>query len=111
MTVREIAEKLGLSATSAESGLDGEVGGGIVGDLLSVVMSQASKGNLWITVQCHPNVVAVASLTGLSGIVVAYGYAPEPATLEKAQQEGVPVLTTPASSFEVAGRLYELGVR
>jgi predicted transcriptional regulator len=111
MTVREIAEKLRLSATSAESGLDREVGGGIVGDLLSVVMSQASKGDLWITVQCHPNVVAVAALTGLSGIVVTYGYTPEPATLEKARQEGVPVLTTTASSFEVAGRLYELGVR
>jgi predicted transcriptional regulator len=111
MTVREIARKLGLETTSAEDGLEGEVGGGVVGDLLSVVMSQASKGDLWITVQCHPNVVAVASLTGVSGIVVTYGYTPEPATLDKARQEGVPILTTPASSFEVAGRVYELGVR
>jgi len=111
MTVREIAEKLGLSATSAQGGLESEVGGGIVGDLLSVVMSQASKGDLWITVQCHPNIVAVASLTGMSGIVVAHGYTPEPETLEKARQEGVPVLTTSASSFEVAGRIYELGIR
>ncbi|UCH34561.1 MAG: serine kinase [Armatimonadota bacterium] len=111
MTVRQVAEDLGLSVRAAESGLDAAVRGGIACDLLSVVMSQAAKGALWVTVQCHPNVVAVATLAGVSGIVIAHGFEPEPETLSKAEQERIPVLTTSASSFEVAGRLYGLGVR
>ena len=111
ITARRAAEELQLTVRAAERGLEAEINGGIVCDLLSVVMSQAAKGDLWITVQCHPNVVAVAALAGLAGIVITYGYEPEPATLAKAEEEGIPVLTTSASSFEVAGRLHSFGVK
>jgi predicted transcriptional regulator len=111
ITVRHVVEELGLTVRAAERGLDAEIDGGVVCDLLSVVMSQAAKGDLWITVQCHPNVVAVAALAGLTGIVITHGYEPEPATLAKAEEEGIPVLTTSASSFAVAGRLHGLGVQ
>ena len=110
MTVREITEALRLAVRAGERSLQAEVGGGIVGDLLSVVMSRASRGDIWVTVQCHPNVVAVAVLAGLAGVVIAHGFEPEPATLAKAEEEGVPLLTTEASSFQVVGQLHEMGV-
>jgi len=111
MTVREVAEALGLTVRTPQSTLDTEVEGGVVCDLLSVVMSQASKGNLWVTVQCHPNIVAVAVVAGLAGVVVTQGMEPESETLLRAEQEAIPILTTKASSFEVAGRLYGLMAR
>ena len=111
MTVRQIADELGLVVRAADHATEREVAGGIACDLLSVVMSKAAKGDLWMTVQSHPNVVAVAVLGELAGIVITHGFDPEPATVAKAQEEGVPLLTTSASSFEVAGRLYGLGVR
>jgi predicted transcriptional regulator len=108
VTVRQAADNLGLTVRAAERALDAAIEGGVVGDLLSVVMSKAAQGDLWITVQCHPNVVAVAVLGRLAGVVITHGFQPEPATLAKAEEEGIPVLTTAASSYEVAGRLYVL---
>lgn len=111
MTVRDVAESLGLIVRVGERALDQEIAGGIVCDLLSVVMSNAGQGDLWVTVQSHPNVVAVAQLAGIAGVVITHGFEPEPETLLKAEQEGIPILTTPESSFEVAGALYGLGAR
>ena len=111
MKLETIVRHLALEVHSAPEKLDSDVTGGYACDLLSYVMAKAKAGDLWITVQGHPNIVAVASLIGLAGIVVAEGAKVEPATLEKAEQEGVPILTTPLPAYEVAGRLWELGVR
>ena len=53
MTVREIAEKLNLRVFSGEAGLDREVTGGYVSDLLSDVMGFAKDGSVWVTLQTH----------------------------------------------------------
>jgi BioD-like phosphotransacetylase family protein len=60
--------------------------------------------------QSHTNVVAVASLVNLAGVIITEGTRPEPSTLEKANQEGIPILATPLTTYGVVGRLYELGV-
>jgi hypothetical protein len=111
MKLEAIARQLELEVHSAPDKLDADVTGGYACDLLSYVMAKGKTGALWITVQGHPNIVAVASLIGLAGIIVAEGAKVEPATIEKAEQESVPILTTPLPAYEVAGRLWELGVR
>jgi len=111
MKLEEVARHLSLEVCVAADKLGMEVTGGYASDLLSYVMAKAKEGNLWITVQSHPNIVAVASLVNLTGVVIAEGGKPDPATVEKAEQEGVPILTTPLTTYEVAGRLWELGVR
>ena len=111
MTVREATEMLSLQVCAGERGLETEVSGGIACDLLSVVMSHAERGALWITVQCHPNVVAVAQMAGLAGIVIAHGFEPEQETLARGEAEGLPVLTTAESTFAVAGALAARAVR
>lgn len=111
MNLNELGQKLALEARTAKEKLDTEVTGGYASDLLSWVMAKAQAGNVWITIQAHPNIVAVASLIGLAGIIIAEGVAPEPATLEKAEQEKVPILTTRLPVYALAGQLYELGIR
>ncbi|MBN1887536.1 MAG: hypothetical protein JW850_06085 [Thermoflexales bacterium] len=111
MKLEEICRQLSLDVQTAKDHLDVPVTGGYASDLLSWVMAQAQAGNVWITIQAHPNIVAVASLIGLAGIIIAEGVAPEPATLEKAEQEGLPILTTALPMYAVAGHLYELGIR
>ena len=111
MKLEGVVRQLSLEVHVSAGKLDSDVTGGYACDLLSYVMAKAKAGDLWITVQGHPNIVAVASLIGLAGIVVAEGAKVEPATLEKAEQEGVPILTTPLPTYAVAGRLWELGVR
>ncbi len=104
-------EQLGLSVSASGDRLDAPITGAQVSDLLSYVMASGRAGNLWITIQVHPNIVAVAELAGLSGIVVAGGMEPEDETMMRAEEEGIPLLTSPKSSFAVAGELYGLGVR
>jgi len=106
--VGEIVEVLGLEVTAGAGGLGREVKSGYTGDLLSDVMAHARPGDLWITIQGHQNVVAVAVLTEVAGVVICGGVEPERDTLERADREGVPVLRTGLSAFEVAGRLYSL---
>jgi hypothetical protein len=109
--LEELAQRLELEVRTAKGKLDVQVTGGYVSDLLSWVMAKAQAGNVWITIQAHSNIVAVASLISLSGIIVAEGVAPEPATLEKAEQEGIPILTTQLPMYAVAGKMHELGIR
>ena len=63
---------------------------------------------MWVTLQAHPNIVAVATLRELSGIIVVNERKPDDDTLAKADQEGAPILGTELSAYEVCGRLYSL---
>jgi predicted transcriptional regulator len=108
MTVEQVVRALGLNVRSGAFKLDQKVDGVYVSDLLSDVMANAKQGNIWITLQVHQNVVAVATLLNLSGVIISRGAEPDEATIAKAEQEEVLVLTSPEPTFEVAGRLYQL---
>jgi hypothetical protein len=110
MTLQEIAEKLNLKPVSGSERLSEQVGGGYVSDLLSDVMAHAQTGDIWITLQIHPNIVAVATLKEIAAVVIIGGREPEAETLAKARAENVPVLLTDLSAFEIAGRLYQMGI-
>ena len=110
MTVAEAAGALGLEVLTGQPNLGKTITGACVSDLLSYVMGSAKAGNLWITIQVHPNVVGVGELLDLAAIVVADGQDPETATLEKARQHGVTIMKSRDTAFVVAGRLYALGV-
>jgi len=111
MTLDEAAKTLECSvlAGSAED-LRREVRGGYVSDLLSDVMGNADDGCLWVTLQKHDNVVAVAHLKDLAAVVLVGGRRPEPQTLERASAEHVVILGTALSAWEAVGRLHRLGV-
>ncbi len=112
MTPAEIADRIegAVLAASPEAARRGVLGG-YAGDLLSDVMANAREGDIWVTIQKHVNVVAVAQLQGLAGIVLVNGRQPEPDMLKRAEEEHIPVISTPLQAFEVAGILHSLGVR
>jgi len=110
MKVREAVEKLGLKVKTAASALDQEITSGYASDLLSDVMANTREGVIWVTLQTHQNIVAVASLKELSGIVIVNQRQPEQETVQKAEAEGVPLLLTDMPAFEVIGKLYQLGI-
>ena len=110
MKLEEIVAATGLTVRAAPQRLDTEVTGGYASDLLSCVLAKAQKGNLWVTLQAHPNIVAVASLLDLAGIVVTEGREPDPGAVEKANEQGVCLVTTEHATFTIVARLAELGV-
>jgi hypothetical protein len=111
MTIREAAEALGGTVAVDQAEAGHEIQGGYASDLLSDVIAHAHEGDIWITLQKHVNIVAVAVLKGMAGIVLVNGRAPEPDAVARAREEHVPIVTTPLEAFDAAGRLYALGVR
>ena len=110
MTVREMTERVELQLETASDCLGAEVAGGHAGDLLSTVMANAGEGDVWVTWHVHPNIVAAALVARLSAIILVNGRDPEEETARKAEQEGVAILVTKLSAFEIIGRLYGMGI-
>lgn len=108
MILKEIVDKLGLEVLVEGAGLDGTVRGGYTSDLLSDVIGRAREGELWITLQTHQNIVAVAKLKEIAGIVVVGGRRPELETIEKAVKEDIVILLTQEPAYAISGRLYRL---
>lgn len=108
MNLETIVKALNLKVRSGNDKLKTEVIGGYAGDLLSDVMGNSKEGNIWVTRQIHQNIVAVASLKEHAGIVLVQGAEPAPDTIEKAMNEGIPIMVSDLASFEVIGKIYNL---
>jgi hypothetical protein len=109
MQVEQIVEHLGLTAI-VDADLKREISGGYASDLLSCAMAGAAAGNVWVTLQCHPNVVAVASLLELSAVIITEGMVPDGETVRRAHEEAINLLGTTRDTFTVVGQLSGLGV-
>lgn len=110
MRVKDLIGRFGLEVASGENGLDREVSGGHCGDLLSEVMGNAPVGCVWLTVQGHQNIVAVAALREMAAIIITGGQSPDPETVQKADKENIPILLHPGLAFDLCGQIYEMGV-
>jgi serine kinase of HPr protein (carbohydrate metabolism regulator) len=108
MKIKELVEKLNLEVVAGAEGVENEITGGYSSDLLSDVMGHADAGHIWITLQTHKNVMAIASLKELSAVVLVKGFMPESDMLKQANIEGIPVLSTSLSAFEINGQIYNL---
>lgn len=114
LRVKDVIDKLQLKIlTDNKSGcelMDNQVSGVYICDLLSWVMSHARKGDIWVTVQIHPNIVAVATLLELSCIIIPEGIEVDKVTLDKAKENKVLLLQSDKDSFFIAGKLKEMGL-
>lgn len=110
MTVAELAEKLSLKIVCGEEGLGRPLQGCYIGDLLSLAMSRVEKDNVWITIQTNINTAAVASLTEAGCILLCDGFMPDDNTAKKAGMEGIPIVSSEKTAYELAVLLAGLGI-
>ena len=110
MKLSKIAEQLGLSALWIPVE-DREVSLGYASDMLSDVLVRAPRGALLATLQTHLNVIAVAAQVGLSGVIFTNNKRPEDRVIERAEIENIPLYVTESDTFDIAGRLFSIGVR
>lgn len=111
MKVRELMEKLGARALTGETGLDSEIKYGYSCDLLSWVMAHGGAGMAWVTVQTHMNVIAVATLHDMSCVIIPEGAQMDAEVAGKAAEEGVAVLMSDKSAYEICGLMYAGGIK
>ncbi|MBP9989902.1 MAG: serine kinase [Bacteroidales bacterium] len=108
MTVQELVNALKLTVLSGKDGLNREIEGCYVSDLLSDVMGNAEINNVWVTLQTHKNVMAIASLKELACVILVKGQSASEETLAQSNEEGIPFLSTTMQTFETAGKIYDL---
>ena len=108
MNIRDVADPLSLEVKTTTGDPERTITGCYISDLLSDVMANAKEGQVWITLQTHPNIVAVAALKNLSGIIITNKRVPEAETMKKAENESILIAVSPLSTFEAGGILYKL---
>lgn len=108
MKIIDLADQLQLKVFTGNDQLENEVTGGYVSDLLSDVMGHAVEGNVWITLQNHLNVVAIASLKDLACVILVKGIEPSLEVLSKAKEENIPILGSSENTFNLTGKIYQL---
>jgi hypothetical protein len=111
MTVKELMDLTGAKLLTPGAPLDREVTAGYACDMLSWVMGHEQPGMVWITVQTHLNVIAVAELIDAACVVLADCGQVDEATLRRAQDDGFPLLASDKSAFALSGLLWSAGIR
>jgi hypothetical protein len=90
---------------------DKKIKGCYISDLLSWVMGHAEKGDCWVTIMSHVNIIAVASLLELSCVILTEGELPDEDTIKRADENDIMLLTTEKTSYQTAKYLVELGIK
>jgi hypothetical protein len=112
MNLNEIIQKLNLEVLTEQKDFSTLTAkSGYCSDLLSCVMTGAEPEGLWITLMSHSNIVAVAALLDLTAIIITENAQPDQETIDKANEKGVTMLSSPEPNYDVIGRLWELGLK
>jgi hypothetical protein len=112
MTLQEIIAGLNLKILTSPQNFNAvRPQGGYASDLLSCVVAGAQPGNIWVTLQAHMNVVAVAALREVSAVIITENAQPDEDVIEKANEQDVVLLSTKEPSYQIVGELWEMGVR
>lgn len=109
MTTKDLIEKLELKPLSHFDYR--EITGVFVSDMLSDVMANAKSGNLWLTVQTHKSIIPAANLVDISAVIVTNGKQVPQETVDLATRYKIAILSTGLPTFDLVGKLYELGLR
>jgi hypothetical protein len=111
MNLQQIIDRLNLTVlTDPRDFASIEPSGGYTSDLLSCVMAGAKSNYIWITLQAHLNIVAVAALLEVAAIIITENARPDPATIAKANEQDIILLSTSQPTYEIDGKLWEMGI-
>ena len=113
VTLQEIIDQLNLKVLTEPKGSFRRIRptSGYASDLLSCVMAGAKHAGIWVTLQAHLNIVAVAALLEISAVIITEGATPEQAVIDRANEQGVTLLSSASPTYVVVGKLWEMGIR
>ncbi len=92
MKLSNVVDNLSLEVKTGKNNLQNNVTGVYISDLLSDVMGNSKEGNIWITLQTHLNIVAVAGLKNLAGIIIVGNRQLQEDVLQKAEAEKITIM-------------------
>ena len=108
MTVQNLIDDFSLEVLCCgDKAATKEIKGGYCGDLLSWVMSRANEGDCWLTVMGNVNSIGVAVLADVACILLTESSAFDEDAKMRAEQNGVIVLRSRESAFNLAVKIAE----
>ena len=110
MNIRNLIEIIEGTLVTNHIDLSREVKGGFGADLMSDVLASIQPEAVLLTGLCNPQVVRTAQMADVSAIVLVRGKRPPIETIRLANEESVPLISTPYGMFEICGRLHDAGL-
>ncbi len=104
MTVAELAKLVDGNVVTQPQDSAKEVQSMYSCDLLSWAMAKLTQNSAFVTIINNRNIVAVASLSECSCIVLCENVECEDAIIKKANEEEIPIIVSPLSSYEICAR-------
>lgn len=104
LTVEELVDRYGFETVVLSDG-SRKIDGCYIGDLLSWVMGRAKSGNVWITIMSNINIIAVATLSDVSCVILAEGVTIDDDIKSVANEKGINILSSSLTAYEIAKTL------
>jgi hypothetical protein len=111
MLLKEIKEILNCKSFSPAEMLEREITCCSAADLMSDVLQFAKTGSLILTGLTSNQILHVAEILDLSGIILVRGKIPDNELIAEARARNIPLLSTKIYLFDACGILYEHGMR
>jgi len=110
MNVKELIKIVNGKLLVKSADLTREIKGGCGADLMSDVLASVQPEAVLLTGLCNPQVVRTAQMADVAAIVFVRGKMPAAEVVDLANQEKIPLISTPYGMFELCGRLYQAGL-
>ena len=110
MTIQELITMVKGTLLTEKVNLNREVNGGFGADLMSDVLASIQPHAVLLTGLCNPQIVRTAQVADITAIVLVRGKIAPKETVELANQENIPLISSPFGMFEICGRLYKAGL-
>lgn len=110
MNIRDLIRVIDGTLITQQANLNRDIKGGFGADLMSDVLASIQPEAVLLTGLCNPQVVRTAQMADVAAIVLVRGKQPPAETIRLANEECVPMISTPYGMFEVCGRLHDAGL-
>jgi len=107
----KILEEIPLNCLTMANSKERDVSSACISDILSDVMARVPRDAIWITNQAHENVIAIAFFKELTAVIFTNGAVPAMDAIDKANIKKIALYSCDQNAFDIAGRLYALGLR
>ncbi|MEA2066653.1 MAG: iron-sulfur binding hydrogenase [Thermotogota bacterium] len=108
MKLKEIIQKTHLEEVYCND-KEVKITNGYTGDLLSDVMGNAPDNSVWVTIQSHVNIIAVASIRDIKAIILCNNLEFDKETIAKARENNISLLSSKYNGFQTIFNLFNAG--
>jgi predicted transcriptional regulator len=110
MEITDLINLVNGELLTENTNLNQEISGAMGADLMSDVLASIRPEAVLLTGLCNPQVVRTAQIADIKAIVFVRGKNPAKETIQIANEENIPLITTQYGLFEACGILYKAGL-